>query len=186
MNRKHICIAVLFAVIILALLQFQFLRTPNARTDRTPTSDISAPVSTPPASGGAVVTIPPDPHTLQKVRPHPEAVSFGRSPDKAASEPKQLLEILRFYQLEFGSFPPGQENEDVMNALTGNNPARLPIFPREHSRMDKKGRLLDAWGNPFIFHPVSSQYLEVRSKGPDGEIFTDDDILAPPAREGGF
>ncbi len=184
MNRKRICIAILFVVIILALLQF--LRAPDPGTERTPPPSISAPVSTPLPSSGAVATIPPDPRTLQQVRPHPNAVSFGRSPDKAAFEPKQLLEILRFYQLEFGSFPPGQENEDIMNALTGNNPTKLPIFPREHSRLDKKGRLLDAWGNPFIFHPVSSQYLEVRSKGPDGEIFTDDDILAPPAREGKF
>jgi hypothetical protein len=33
-------------------------------------------------------------------------------------------------------------------------------------------------GNPFVFHPVSSQQLEVRSLGPDGEIFSDDDLVA--------
>lgn len=184
MNRKSICIGILLAVVIVAVLQF--LKTPDPAADRTPPSGNSASVSTPLPSVGSVATIPPDPRTLQNVRPHPDALSFGSSPDKAASEPKQLLEILRYYQLEFGSFPPGQENEDIMNALTGNNPARLPIFPRQHSRLDPKGRLLDSWGNPFIFHPISSQYLEVRSKGPDGEIFTDDDILAPPAREAGF
>jgi hypothetical protein len=87
------------------------------------------------------------------------------------------LEILRFYRMEFGTFPAGQENHDIMNALAGNNPAKLPVFPRDHPRIDAAGNLLDAWGSPFIFHPVSSQLLEVRSKGPDGEIFTKDDIV---------
>jgi len=79
--------------------------------------------------------------------------------------------------MEFGTFPAGQENHDIMNALAGNNPAKLPVFPRDHPRIDAAGNLLDAWGSPFIFHPVSSQLLEVRSKGPDGEIFTKDDIV---------
>jgi len=72
----------------------------------------------------------------------------------------------------------GQENSDIMNSLTGNNTGKLPIFPRNHPRIDSAGRLLDAWGNPFVFHPVSSQQLEVRSLGPDGEIFSDDDLVA--------
>lgn len=112
-------------------------------------------------------------------------MSFGKNPELAAKEPATLLEILRFYRMEFGTFPAGQENHDIMHALTGNNPDNLPIFPREHQRIDAAGNLLDAWGKPFIFHPVSSQLLEVRSKGPDGEIFTEDDIVAgnQPVRE---
>ena len=38
--------------------------------------------------------------------------------------------------MEFGCFPAGQENSDIMNALTGNNPGKLPVFPRNHPRID--------------------------------------------------
>lgn len=130
-------------------------------------------------ASSAVATCPADPHDLQQVSAHPLAISFGKNPDHALSEPMILLEILQFYRMEFGSFPAGQENRDIMNALTGNNTEKMPVFPRKHPRIDASGNLLDAWGTPFNFHPISSQYLEIRSSGPDREIFTDDDILVP-------
>lgn len=132
----------------------------------------------PAAKPGAVAARPPDPRDLRQAPSHPLAVAFGANPELASSEPALLLEILRFYRMEFGAFPAGQENSDIMNSLTGNNPGKLPIFPRKHPRIDASGRLLDAWGNPFVFHPVSRMHLEVRSTGPDGEIFSDDDLVA--------
>jgi hypothetical protein len=131
---------------------------------------------------GSVATVAVDESALAKEPSHPMAVSFGSNPALAQKEPALLLEILEFYRKEFGTFPAGQENADIMNALTGNNPQRLPIFPRKHPRIDAQGRLLDAWGKPFVFHPLSSQHLEVMSCGPDGEIFTTDDIRVPPPR----
>jgi hypothetical protein len=131
---------------------------------------------------GAVATVPLEEAALAQEPSHPMAVSFGNDPALAAREPALLLEILEFYRKEFGTFPAGQENADIMNALTGNNPRRLPIFPRKHPRMDASGNLLDAWGKPFVFHPLSSQHLEVMSCGPDGKIFTTDDIRVPPPR----
>lgn len=135
---------------------------------------------TPPAGGVATRALPAE--GLSPEPSHPLAVSFGADPILAQREAGILLEILTFYRKEFGSFPAGQENADIMNALTGNNPRRLPIFPRKHPRMDASGNLLDAWGKPFVFHPISSQHLEVMSCGPDGEIFTADDIRVPPPR----
>jgi hypothetical protein len=177
MNRKIQIIAAITAVLFIALIFIlRSLDQKNAEreTDTPPSEGMR---QTP--SPGTVATLPPDPRDLQQVSPHPLAVSFGANPEAASSEPAVLLEILEFYRMEFGSFPAGQENRDIMNALTGNNPDKLPVFPLTHPRIDAGGNLLDAWGNPFIFHPVSSQHLEVRSKGPDGEIFTDDDIVAP-------
>jgi hypothetical protein len=129
-----------------------------------------------------VAVLPADASALQQVSPHPLAVSFGENPNLATKEPAMLLEILQFYRMEFDSFPAGQENHDIMNALTGNNPGKLSIFPRKHPRIDAAGNLLDAWGKPFMFHPVSSQHLEIRSHGPDGEIFSSDDIVVPQPR----
>jgi hypothetical protein len=175
MNRKLQFIAAITAALFIALIPY--LRSSHETRDQA--AEAPASVRPPPVSPGAVATAPPDPSALQNVSPHPLAVSFGENPDLAVQEPAILLEILQFYRMEFGSFPAGQENRDIMNALTGNNPDKLPIFPSKHPRIDAKGNLLDAWGNPFVFHPVDSQYLEVRSHGPDGEIFTDDDIVVP-------
>jgi hypothetical protein len=173
MNRKFQLVAAITAALFIALI-FK-LRSSRETGDEVVTKPI--PFTAPSSIPGTVAVLPPDPNSLQKVSSHPLAVSFGENPDLAEKEPETLLEILRFYRMEFGTFPSGQENHDIMNALTGNNPGKLPIFPRKHPRIDSSGNLLDAWGNPFIFHPVSSQFLEVRSKGPDGEIFTQDDIV---------
>lgn len=131
----------------------------------------------------AVAVLPPDPATLQRVPSHPMAVSFGDSPDLSVSEPSILLEILQFYRQEFGAFPTGEDNPSIMNALKGKNPSGLPIFPAKHPRIAPDGSLLDAWGKPFFFHIISSQHIEVRSLGPDGVIFTDDDIVVPKRPE---
>ena len=181
MNRKIQLIAVIAAALIVALLIL--LRPSYQKSGEIGTNAIPPTGTQPGHSRGAVATLPPDSRDIQKVSAHPLAVSFGNNPELAAKEPAILLEILRFYRMEFGSFPAGQENSDIMNALTGNNPGKLPVFPLKHPRIDARGNLLDAWGNPFIFHPVSSQHLEVRSKGPDGEIFTDDDITVPPPHD---
>lgn len=167
-------------VALLAVLIY-FLLSPE-RTPPAPSSATPPPQKPPPTPIGSVATAPLAAGELQAVSSHPLAVSFGNNPELASSEAKQLLEILQFYRMEFGSFPAGQENRDIMHALTGNNPSKLPIFPRQHPRMDAEGQLLDAWGKPFHFHPQSSQHLEIRSHGPDGEIFTADDLIAPPQR----
>jgi len=178
MNRKIQFIAAITAALFVALIIL--LRSSHETCDEVVPKPV--PITRPAPKPGAVAVLPPDPDGLQKVSPHPLAVSFGARPDLAEKEPAMLLEILRFYRMEFDTFPAGQENRDIMNALTGNNPGKLPIFPRKHPRIDRSGNLLDAWGKPFVFHPVSSQYLEVRSHGPDGEIFTSDDIVVPPPR----
>jgi hypothetical protein len=130
-------------------------------------------------AAGSPAVRPPDPSRLQKVSSHPMAVSFGKSPGRVAEECSILLEILQFYRQEFGAFPTGEDNASIMNALKGNNPSGLPIFPSEHPRFAEDGSLLDAWGKPFFFHTISSQQIEVRSLGPDRIIFTDDDISVP-------
>jgi hypothetical protein len=175
-------VAIPAAVLLLAILAVVVLRNDSRRVtenvSKTPTAAAVVQKPIRPAAGTAAV-LPPDPATLQQVPSHPMAVSFGKSPDLAAAEPSTLLDILQFYRQEFGSFPTGEDNASIMNALTGNNPSGLPIFPTKHPRIAEDGSLRDAWGKPFFFHTISSQYIEVRSLGPDGVIFTEDDILVP-------
>lgn len=132
---------------------------------------------------GVPAVLPPDEGSLQKVSSHPDAVSFGSGGVPPEREAEELLRLFQVFRQHFGGFPTGEDNAQMMNALCGANPTNLPIFPLNHARFDSKRALLDAWGKPFVFHSVSRDLLEIRSCGRDGEIFTDDDHVAPPARK---
>lgn len=125
----------------------------------------------------------PDPDHLAQIPPHPDAASFGSDPTNAANEAQQLFRLFDFYRESFGSFPSGEGNAQFMHALQGANPSQLPIFPQNHPRLNSAGEILDFWGNPFFFHQISSDHIEIRSSGPDGEIFTADDLIAPVGKE---
>lgn len=83
-------------------------------------------------------------------------------------------QILFFYRRAFGENPVGQ-NEDITTALLGANPQRLALLPPASPAI-KDGQLIDPWGTPYWFHPVSGQEMEIRSAGPDRELFTADDL----------
>ena len=122
---------------------------------------------------------PPDPTRLSPIQPHPDAITFGHPNIPPEREAHLLLSFFEIYRERFGSFPTGENNAQFMNALRGNNPAALGIFPMEHPRLDEEGQLLDAWGTPFIFHKHSRDHLEIRSAGPDRSPYTPNDILVP-------
>jgi hypothetical protein len=45
-----------------------------------------------------------------------------------------------------------------------------------HARINARGELIDRFGTPYDFHPVSSELLEIRSAGPDKILETADDV----------
>ncbi|MES2570919.1 MAG: hypothetical protein V4710_12805, partial [Verrucomicrobiota bacterium] len=63
-----------------------------------------------------------------------------------------------------------------VDQLRGRNPRNLAIIPAELRAVNPAGQLLDRWGTPYFFHPVSSSLLEVRSAGPDRRFWTADDL----------
>jgi len=138
----------------------------------------------------AAASLPPSPSRPALAPPaalsdksgHPDAASFGTPAIPPEHEPELILGLLEFYRREFGAFPTGNENAHFLNALAGTNPSGLVIFPPGHPRVSAAGDLLDAWGNPFHFHAISRDHLEVRSAGPDGGFFTPDDLVAPTPR----
>ena len=79
----------------------------------------------------------------------------------------------------------GEDNATFVNALTGRNPSRLAFLPRSHAAIDAQGQLLDRWGKPFFFHLLGRDALEIRSAGPDRELYTADDLVkaSPKAKE---
>lgn len=90
---------------------------------------------------------------------------------------KMVGELVRFYTSAFGSIPPGGENREIVRAMSGDNPRKLAIIPASHEALNDSGEILDRWGSPYYFHPVSGKILEVRSAGPDKILFNDDDVM---------
>lgn len=125
------------------------------------------------------VTAAPEAGMTAGNAPHPDALSFGTDAFAPEREAEVLLGFFTIFRERFGGFPAAEDNRGMMHALAGANPEGLVIFPADHPRIDSARGLLDGWGNPFHFHMISRDHLEVRSAGPDGELFTDDDLLEP-------
>ena len=77
------------------------------------------------------------------------------------------------------------DNADITAALTGTQYAgqKGHVFPRQHNAT-RSGQLVDRWGTPFWFHNNGPGKLEIRSAGPDKQLFTPDDIAHNPSPPG--
>lgn len=67
-------------------------------------------------------------------------------------------------------------NEDIADALRGKNKAHLRFLPDDSPVFDKQGRIIDRWGTPLYFHAESHDRLDIRSAGPDKQMWTADDL----------
>jgi hypothetical protein len=175
-------IAAIALMAAVASLVFPPDRTPESPATAVPPSPPAAPAITadPPAAPHRAVTQPAGP-TPPEAPVHPEGAAFG-SGQPPEREIDVLMSLLNAYREEFGSFPTGEDNPQILNAMAGGNPGAIWFLPRPHPRIDTAGRLLDSWGSPYVFHPISRDHLEIRSAGPDGELFSDDDLVRPPPR----
>jgi hypothetical protein len=93
-----------------------------------------------------------------------------------------LHTLLRQYLRRLGhreGLPIGNDS-DLAKVLRGDNPMKYAALPPNHPAISREARLVDRWGNPYFVHPVAENSFEVRSAGPDGRLFTSDDILADP------
>ena len=109
-----------------------------------------------------------------------EAVQIAKTlhlPEGSVEEDLEYIEhILGIYRLSFEQNPVAGDNQMVMQALLGENPRDLVVFPSDHPSINSKGELVDRWGNPYFFHALSGTEMEIFSAGPDGEFNTADDV----------
>ena len=84
-------------------------------------------------------------------------------------------DFFELYRKTFGNQPVGS-NEDLMAILTGMNPQNGILFPKD-SPVIVGGELVDRWGTPYWLHPNSDARVEIRSAGPDRDLFTPDDLM---------
>lgn len=102
---------------------------------------------------------------------HSEMVQADTPPER---ELEILQELLSLQQRGGGDTSLG-DNSDITKALVG-NAGNGVWLPRQSTRI-KDGQLLDRWGSPYWFHPNGPGQIEIRSAGPDRELFTSDDII---------
>ncbi|MCX6856758.1 MAG: hypothetical protein NTV80_17855 [Verrucomicrobia bacterium] len=149
--------------------------TPKARhkPERTTASTVSVPIParTPPPSSRAI-----DPE-IQKL-----ADRLVEKTQTPLNDLETLGEFVDLYRKAFSQLPVGC-NEDITAILTGSNPIKGVLFPPD-SPMIIKGQIVDRWGTPYWLHPNSGARLEIRSAGPDKDLFTGDDLMINPSPSG--
>ena len=59
----------------------------------------------------------------------------------------------------------------------------VSMISSNHVAVNEKGELIDRWGTPFFLHQLSARQMEIRSAGPDREMWTEDDVEAGERRE---
>ena len=155
------------AVVAICLLWFT-LRKPGAVVS---TSTTVAAQNTP----------PPSPFSV-RITPNPTRVVVAEAEAAPTPERTPQMEVgelqlnIRDYRVAIGSNPVGN-NAEVTRALLGENPRSAAFVERKDVKLNDQGEMLDAWGHPYFFHAITGKFMEVRSAGPDGVLFTADDIV---------
>lgn len=121
---------------------------------------------------------PADPRAID-----PEIQELADRLAAKTENPSRDLEIVNdfidLYRKVFQQGNPIGLNEDITSVLTGHNARNGVLFP-PGSPMIVKGQLVDRWGTPYWFHPNSAFQMEIRSAGPDKQLFTPDDVVMNP------
>ncbi len=142
----------------------EFMAAPVA-TDPPAHPQSAVPAARPSLEPGSVRQLtakpPPDPLAEDPARQEAEAIALN----------------IRQYLLRFGGNPVGT-NAEIVAELNGGNPANARYLPAELLRLNAEGELIDEWGTPYFFHAESRDKMEVRSAGPDKQLFTSDDYVA--------
>jgi len=142
------------------------------------------PAETPPppqAGMPAHRTAPPAPQIDEQVEitrlPIADDIPPFNSPDATADDDLATIELLfSEFRKHQGGNPIG-ENDEITASLLGGNPKHLAYLPAKGPHLNATGQLIDRWGTPYFFHQLSSSETEIRSAGPDKEMYTPDDMV---------
>lgn len=133
-----------------------------APTQPVPGGTAPQPAGTPPAAGAKAPLVAP------------RGVTEAERPEKIEADSIALN--IRHYGQRFGGNPIGT-NAEIVKQMMGDNEKRATYLPAELQRLNPQGELIDGWGTPYFFHQLTSQQMEVRSAGPDRQLWTPDDIV---------
>lgn len=163
----------IIAAAVLVLLAAAFL----LKMERARESDSRVASSTPPPvemlAGSSPDAPPAEPLVGERIMEH------YADPARSAEEDLTVLArtLGNFALLVKGSDPlPLGANEDIANALRGKNKAHLRALPDDARAFNAQGQLVDRWDTPLYFHANSRDRIDIRSAGPDRQMWTADDI----------
>lgn len=118
----------------------------------------------------------------QRARSDRPAAMPPMEPQAAQRTPLAELRVagqaVRSFRGALGGNPVGA-NAEIVRALLGANPRGTRFLDPSAVNLSPEGEMLDAWGRPVFFHQISSTLMEIRSAGPDGRMFTADDVVTP-------
>lgn len=125
----------------------------------------------------------PDPRPLAPEH-YPPIHELNRPGRQINADLRILSEMFHHYQMlvKDPSGNPVGDNAEIVRALQGRNRARLVFVPTNHPALNDRGELVDRWGTPFFFHALAGHSMEVRSAGPDRDLWTADDAVFPRPR----
>ena len=150
--------------------------------------------SSPPSEGETPLPVPAPDDAAGPARPGKPQPELITGPDRGRSPLADTLnmadgsitldldvvhKVLNNYLLEFGAYPVGS-NREITAQLSGRNATRHAPLPPDLPAISAEGELVDRWGTPFFFHALSARAMEIRSAGPDRELYTDDDAVWTP------
>lgn len=68
-------------------------------------------------------------------------------------------------------------NAEIAAALRGQGRHNREAFLKDaHPAFNSAGEFIDRWGTPLVFHAESRDRVSIRSAGPDGLVWTEDDL----------
>ena len=170
------------AALVVAVVLWK-LSGPVPSASAPPKTSATAPPLGPSLASNPVTPVPP-------LRPHPASQPLADLLNAPAADPAQdvatLHRIIVLYQraLHNRQGTPIGDDIDLARALTGHNPMRQTFLPPDHPALSANGHLIDRWGTPYHLHPRGNGAYEVRSAGPDRQLFTSDDLIANPPAQG--
>lgn len=119
-----------------------------------------------------------------KLRNDPSAENFPHAAilNKKAQPETTYVNAVRMLLEDYANIVkkglPTGLNVEITNALLGKNKAHLAVLDEGSERINEDGELTDQWGTPYLFHADSLIQVEVRSAGPDLQLFTGDDVVS--------
>lgn len=120
--------------------------------------------------------------------PPPTAQSLPAAATPVSASPADATAAVRRVHALIGAFlvavkepyrPPLGDNRDAVRALTGGNRYGDVFLASNDPALNARGEWIDPWGRPYHLHARAAGVIDVRSAGPDGILFTADDLTAP-------
>ena len=177
-DRKYFILALIFIAAILLKLSVDI--DPKAPDGASASTSAGEDAQSEPAPSDSEIARPESQPGRQSAHLPPSPLDKLRHPDTTPEDDIRLLALLfSDYSSVFKRVPLGMHTE-IVAAFQGDNPRNIRYIPEGHPAVNSENQTVDRWDRPFFFHVISKNAVEIISAGPDGELFTKDDIRDTP------